>query len=682
MLFKNLTIRWPYLLSSTLYLLVFYFFYLKYVPLVAAFQIVLVPVLCAVFVLTVININWGLLFFIFSFPLVNNLPYFFGIYGHIPHAPTALVLFLVFFFGWLVHLTFSTERISFKHPIFKPILFLTLFIVISCTITSLRYANFFPFLSDRIYELITNTNRVTAGGAIMSSVFSSLNYLSGFAFLLILLNTVKERKFVKKILVVWLISTFLATAFGFFQHYINIELANNPISFTQGFINGTFKDAMSFGANFAALVPVMVSMFFFFKGAHKVFPLLTFISAVFILPHTGSRSCLIALFISFVFFIGFYFVNLFKKRIFSIKKIASFGVVVVMITAILVTILISSKDSVVYKRLDELRLAYKEGGLDKALAERSASQWRLAARMMKDYPISGVGAGAYIIELPNYAQKAGISLRTTDSAENYFLQVGSELGFLGLFFSLWIFWLILRQIKKVSTKYLSMGRWKYIQIGILCGIISLFVIFFVHTFIGSYEIKYTFWLLVGFLFILGEKRERQKDRRLFHKILIIVLFLIFGGTFLWNSAHSLSLKNRTEVFHLEQDFGFYRLERDQQGRQFQWTKRYAGMTIKIKSPVLEIPLLASHPDIDKNSLRVKIYLIKDFFKEKRMLDELVLTDQRWTTYEYTMAEDVGLQAILLFEVSRTWNPSKTSGSADHRDLGIAIGTINFKTLNF
>jgi len=69
--------------------------------------------------------------------------------------------------------------------------------------------------------------------------------------------------------------------------------------------------------------------------------------------------------------------------------------------------------------------------LDKALAERSSSIWKAAAHMIKDYPLTGVGMGAFIIELPNYAHTHQFPLRTTDSAENYFIQVFVELGILG-----------------------------------------------------------------------------------------------------------------------------------------------------------------------------------------------------------------------------------------------------------
>ena len=102
------------------------------------------------------------------------------------------------------------------------------------------------------------------------------------------------------------------------------------------------------------------------------------------------------------------------------------------------------------------------------------------------------------------------------------------------------------------------------------------------------------------------------------------------------------------------------------------------MTIKIEKPVIEIPLLASHPDIRKNPVKVKIFIIKDFFKKKKLLGEIILTESIWKTYKYSIPEEVGQEVILLIKVRRTWNPLKTLGTPDPRNLGVAIGKIEFK----
>ena len=78
-------------------------FYYKYVPLVRPFQMALIPILLLAAGLTWMDRRRGTLFFLFAFPLVNNLPYFFGISEPFPHAPPALVVFLFFFLGVLLN---------------------------------------------------------------------------------------------------------------------------------------------------------------------------------------------------------------------------------------------------------------------------------------------------------------------------------------------------------------------------------------------------------------------------------------------------------------------------------------------------------------------------------------------------------------------------------------------------
>jgi hypothetical protein len=301
--------------------------------------------------------------------------------------------------------------------------------------------------------------------------------------------------------------------------------------------------------------------------------------------------------------------------------------------------------------------------------------------MIKDYPGSGVGIGSYIIELPNYAQLHNYKLRLSDSAENYFLQVGAELGIFALFCNLWIFWEIFKQMRKTLRDNLKEPSWNFLVAGICSGVIAIFVIFFFHTFIGSFEIIYTFWLLVGLIFCLSLSSKEQREKARLGKapkILAYVIIVVFASSLLWNSTHSLSLRSRTERLGLRQDFGLYQLEKTDDGREFRWTREYGGLTLRIEKPIIEIPLLASHPNIKLKPVNVRIYLIKDFFKHKKLLGELTLDLNVWKTYRYDVSPETGQEVILLMKVSRTWNPLKMIGTPDPRNLGVAIGKIEFE----
>jgi len=555
------------------------------------------------------------------------------------------------------------------------------FVFLSGIITSLRYMNFYPFFTDQAYELITNTQGVTSGGAVMSTVFNALNYLSGLAFFVILVNTVKSKKFYKKILFTLSASTLLALVFGLIQHTVNIKLGNNPISSFQALPNATFKDAMSFSAYIAIFTPLALGLFFSFKGKKRFLFLLIVIISFYMVFFTGSKISLLSLIFSVLIFILLSSRNL--RGLIKTKPIAPkqfrwilFLFVVVIIAVVLISFVFNDS---IFKDITSARTISRFERISDNFKYRTQGLWKLAVFMVRDYPLAGVGIGGYIIEAANYSYKYNVPIEP-ESAENYFLQVSSELGLAGLLLILWIFWEIFKKTKQAYIKFPSDDKDRFILAGAIAGIVAFFINSQFHSYIGSYEIKYTFWLLVSLIFSFSvstkETDKTSKSRGNF-KIFGIIFIVILSISHLWNSTHSLSLKNRTEQFDLIQKFGFYPGEETANGRNFRWTGANAGQTIKIESPLIKIPLLATHPDIIANPLKVKIYLVKDFFKQKILLDEVHITKNIWKTYEYSIPEEVNQEVILLFRISRTWNPQKTLDVEDPRDLGIGIGEIEF-----
>jgi len=684
--------RFLLIITAAVYLCIFYFFYIKYVPLVNSFQILLIPVLLSVCLLTAIRFDKGTLLFIFLFPLINSLPYFFSIYEHIPHAPTALVLFLSYFFGWIIYRLIdhpaapSLHSSSQRHPVFLPLAAFSLIVLFSGLITLFKFSNFFPFLSDSIYELITNVNGVTTGGAIQSTLFHSLNYLTGIGFFLLVIGLLKSQEFMNKIVITLAASGFISILFGFFQHVRDMSFGNPPFWVKMGQINATFKDPNSFGVFLALIFPLVLGGILHYKKWTRIFFICVGLLALLITPQIGTRSGFLGLVIGlFVFFL---FVILSSQKLFPNKsKKVAVGAAILVITAISIIGLLGFGQSRLFERLknNSVSLSDRKNWID--ISPERFFLWKEAAAMIKDYPVSGVGVGSYIIELPNFYTKdkesyesSLESFRRSDSAENYFLHVGAEMGFIGLLFILWFFLLV---IKGMKTRYkeLSGDKDKYLVFGAIAGIISYFVNLLFHSFVGSFEVKYTFWLLVAIVLFSGPKKEGERENPRLLKGLkptIMVLILLFIGVYSWNSTHSLSLKKRSEEFGLKQQFGLGELEGTDEGRAFRWTGKAAGMTIRIEKPVILIPLLASHPDIKNNPVVVKIYFIKDFFKEQFLLGEIVMTKEEWQIYEFDLFNELDQDVILLFEVSRTWNPLKALGTPDPRNLGVAVGSIQFQ----
>ena len=658
-------------------------FYWKYVPLVAGFQIAFIFPLLLVTIATAIDIKRGLLAFIFLFPLINNLPYFFELHEPLPLAPSALVLFLFFFLGWLLHQAFSSPDPACdgekpNEPVFTPLRLFAVLVTVSALITLWRYTNFFPFWRPRVYELTTNAFGTSAGGAIMSVVFYGLTYLTGIAFFVILVRAVRSEAFVRKAITVLGASTLLSLAFGLFQHFKAPTLGNNPISVEAGLINATFKDALSLGAYLSMIIPLFLGILPALKGWARTIPALSILPAIFLLFYAGSKSALLALAAALAALGLFALAAVVKHRRPPVKKLVPVGLVLLLLAAATVFVLVSKKAPI--EALGRSTTLVRMGNFGPMLKERTSKAWTIAGRMIGDYPLSGLGVGSFIIESANDAKAFAMDIGVPQSAENLPLQIGSELGVPGVLLFLWILWEILRRGVK-SYRHAprsSLGRALAPAAG--AGLLAFCLNAQTHSYIGSYEIHYTFWFLAAVLFTAGSAPppadKSSIRRRPFLRIAALALVVLGGISLIWSSTHSLSLGERTRKYDLRQEFGLGPAEKTQDGMDFRWSGRSAGLTLQIESPTIVVPLLASHPDIREWPVRVRIYITTDLGTKPKLLKKLWLTENRWERAPLDVIAYVGKRVLLIFETDRTWNPHKAGVSSDARNLGLAIGKID------
>lgn len=663
---------------SCFYLLSLGFFYWKYVPLIKAFQLALVPVLLVTIALTAARIRLGILFFVFAFPLINGLPYLFGIYEEIPHAPLALVLFLAFFLGGMLHEAFSGPTRGTPSPIFRPLGFLFLIIVVSAVVTSLRYANFFPFLAGTPRELAVNVNEVRAGGAVMSVLFNFLNYVTGFLFFALLFRSLRSKEFAKTLLITLSISACVFLIFSMVQRFCSPALGNTPLWTGLGRINSTFKDPNSFGAILSAALPLFLGLAIASDRGLRVFFSALFLLGLSVFPFTGSRSGFLGLGFSLLVFL---LLILKEKRLKDKKKLIYMVVLPLIVVALIISFFIFYQKSNLHQRMElSLDLFGKEGSLSHLFTQK-IEFWRAALQMVKEYPLSGVGLGAYIIEMPNYLKQMNLPFRHTDSAENYLLQVLSELGLIGLFLFFWIFLEIGRAAKRSWEESPFQGRDKFILAGAVSGLAAMLVNSVFHSYIGSFEVKYFFWLLAA-LVMFGAPRQKESPagalKRPGRRIFAALAVVAFAAVHLGNSWHSLSIEERRERFGWAQDFGFYKPESDHRGFPFRWARKQAGLAIDSRDRNLIIPMNVSHPDVAEHPVKVRVFLSDRYFRGKRLLEEVVFSNSGWMDREFILPESPDQCSYLIFDSDREWQPLQHSGVPDPRWLAWARGDIWFQ----
>lgn len=642
-------------------------FYYKYVPLVPGFQAVLVPVLLAAAGAALLSRRLGLLAFTFLFPLVNILPYFFGLHDPLPHAPAALVLGLAFLLGALFREAVRPARLDFGPSVVRPMMVLAALATVSALVTFLRFANFAPFLSSGAYELAVNVNGTRAGGGMMSTVFNFLSYGTGFLVFLVAVPELRDRAFLRKVLGLLGVSMTLAVLFALVQKTVSIELGNFPHWSGMGRLNGTFKDPNSFGACLAAAIPLFIAWALATSGIRRVLSLLAAVLGLFVLPSTGSRSTYLGVGLGLLLLLAAA-----RRRRGPGKRAPALATALIaaLILALILIPLVLKQTELTKRFASNLETLVHKGKVDEVVTGRW-TQWGIALDAIREFPATGLGIGAFIIELPNYSRERGLPTAATDSTENYYLQAGSEMGLAGLAALLWLTGEILLQARR---------RWRapagdpgddWLIAGLTSGLLVLAFNQLLHSYVGAFDVSFLFWILAAGLFAGPAARPRAKPGAGI-RIAAFGALAVFGAASLAVSLGPLSIAERAEKFGWPQEFGFYAPEKDGRGLDFRWTGRTAGLVLDRLGDRVVFPVLASHPDIADRPVRLTVFLADRRFRKGAVLGETRLGSRDWTEIAIPL-EAAGDRIPLIFEIARTWVPRAATGVPDPRILGIGLG---------
>ena len=655
-------------------LALFGWFFVVYVPFVRPFLIILVPLLALTAAAAATSRERGLLVFVLLFPLVNGLPYFFGIHDQVPHAPVALVLFLAFLLGSLANGVLIGPGPERDPPLGFIFRVISLVVLVSAAVTLLRYMDFFPFVADARRELVVNAGGVRSGGAVMSGVFNALSYLTGFLFFVILSRTLDTWKGVRRVVSLLALSMGGALAFALVQSRGALALGNTPFWVELRQINGTFRDPNAFAAFLSCVLPLFLGAALSSRRRPPVAWLAPAALGLIVFPSTGSRSGLAALVLSLAVLAFFEFLREGSDRR---RRRATAGLAVLGIVLVLASTLAAGKGSILGQRLRQSSGVLSRGATDDEFFNMRLKLWRGALLMMREYPVSGVGVGAYIVEYPNVVGGPGaVRRRATDSALNYFLQAGAEMGVVGLLLFLGLFLALLGRVRRAIRLPAggADGNGPLIS-GAAAGLVGLFLNLQLHTYIGSFEVIYLMWLLVAIVsFRTGREGLPERGRRASPALRAgaAALILLYGGVHLRNSLRSLSIPSETERYGWVQDFGFYPGERDESGRGFRWMAKSAGLSLPVEGSVLSLHLLASHPDLAERPVLTRIFLADRHFRKKGLLKEVRFERNEWLAVRLGVPPGTSSRFHIVFETDRDWRPRSASGSSDPRSLALAM----------
>ena len=272
-----------------------------------------------------------------------------------------------------------------------------------------------------------------------------------------------------------------------FQNILDCLSQTEPYPYAEEFVARkrvftTFFSPDMFAGYLIMMLPLAVGLFLdSLLKKNRFLWILTGLSISFMfisLLLTKSIGGWISLFIAFLVFSVLLFVHHphLRRKIVWIAAVAS-----IFIVAILAGILIIRADY-------SAEFASPQNSLIQRLYF-----WRSATKMIRDFPLAGVGPGNFGLIYPEYKSPQAIE---THFAHNSYLQIWAEMGILGI--AGWL-WLILRSFQAGVRKLKVQERPDYLTVGLIAASSA----FLTHNFIdfGFFipEVAFHWWVISGLI---------------------------------------------------------------------------------------------------------------------------------------------------------------------------------------
>ena len=300
----------------------------------------------------------------------------------------------------------------------------------------------------------------------------------------------------------------------------------------------------------------------------------------------------------------------------------------------------------------------------------------VATRIIRDYPLTGVGIGSFNWMAPDYWREIANDKLPFDNAQNWWRHQVAELGLVAslpmLFWSVWMAWLVVtrraRAAHRLETQTLR---------GLLIGVGAASLVGMPTQ--NPIVLLMFFYCIARFESLTRQEpipnpvlREAQGGPSLSRgdspipAIVWTTAFLIaigYAGAHLALARGPLKPLERAARTNRDYIVGTYPSEALPQG-QFRWTRRRATFALGAQTTHLMIRYHVEHPDVATHPVRLRITT-----PCQTIVDRL-FTDMSVDGQALELPEG---QTRVVFdaEVSRTWRPTDF-GKPDQRDLGAAV----------
>jgi len=621
----------------------------------------------------------ALVFLVFIIPLAGIVPRVCGS----PSISVLLFAFLGLSCGSMLRAVVSKrEPTSRRLPFTIILLGFAALIAASGTITVLRLMDFFPFSAGTFHDWIVNSIGTLTTEAVNNTVTVGLTYITGIALLLIGwrqfsgLAPAQRLRIGKKIAWALVIAGSAANLFALWQ------LLSHKL-LVIGFITGTYTDSNALGVCSALILPYCIGLILTSEARAQRFLVVCSLLSIAVTVLARSRAGVLGImlfFIALAVWLGRLARRSQGTRPLAKRSLRGFAVLAAIMLVMLFLLDISHLGRLPVAGDALMMISEPTTDSLALLLQHRVHQWPEALRMCQDFPWTGVGLGAYILELPNYYFLNVGKLFVIDTAGSLPLQIASELGILGLFLVL----LFASEVVRSGYRLLCANSAATLQdeqklagsvaLGVLASFVSLLfgahVLFFEFNYLLAVSIAIV--LVSGhFLSQHGDLRGRINGRAKVMPWLLAAAIAAVSAIFLIESVGPLSVEQRRQMLGWQFDYGIYKKEVWDGKFRFWWMQKEAKMTITAKGDVLHFALFCAHPDADQRPVVATIYTNAS---AKRSIQ---LTRDRWREVSVDLNTRPGDKVALRICVDRAFNPRKLGISDDGRDLGVAIAKIRW-----
>lgn len=728
-------------LCFLLFFIIFFLYQLKFLSINLGFDIVISSLVLVIFVVSALNLRLGFYIYIFLLPLVNSMFVFFNL------KITPVIFFLSFplILGLFVNKSTlickkgslpKLQKIWFDEELIKPLFIFIIIIIMSTLITTLRYANFWPFFTNNYHLLkVSIQNGPSSTDAIFLVLKNFFNYIVIIGVFAVSINCFTKIKEIVNALLILVCATALSSIFALIQKIVNPSLGNFEPWISSGRLNATFTDPNSLGAYAVLLFPIFLIIIFYFKQWYlKIIFLIFLILFLLMAFFSGTRSALVGILFELLIFLIFglvklarYLKNVDKKKRIIIKSTIIFLLLTIVLSSLYIVFTNNNIKSYLHKSgstaiaLESIESAIaftKQAGITEGIKSISNYRyffWLRSYQMGRDYPFSGIGLGAFTTELPDYHWRYDRGFNQIDDAANYFLQLFAELGIPGAVLMLVIFVLIIRKYilySKFNKKQNYFDKNYLIIISLFISVVTMIITLFFHSYLNSIEVHIVFWVIIGLIisYIFIKKKEITKNLensvialdmikladnfklkinkmlgRKFHIRLLLIYFLntlgiiiitfIFTFNFIISSIGPLSIYGKQDISEWPAVSGANTFGFYLPQGYGEDSPRFTETDASICLEKKGSILTFALKAVNPDVTTNPLYV--KVYMDYKLVKTFKLSDSNWHKYKFKVLQNSINFLTLTLVNSRTWSEKDWGKSDDDRELGVLFGDLGF-----